>query len=105
MSNNEFTQLDVHELAQIIESREASPIEITKAFLERIDHLNGSLNAYVTIDTEGATSAAKAAEKEIKAGTYRGALHGIPVAHKDLYATAGLRTTGGSRVLESCLTT
>mgnify|MGYP001557228237 CR=1 FL=1 len=101
MTDAELTNLEVHELASIIESGEVSPEEITEAFLARIDVHNGSLNAYVTVDEEGARAAAKTAEKEFKAGNYRGALHGIPVAHKDLYATAGLRTTGGSRVLEN----
>lgn len=101
MTNAELTNIEIHELASLIESGEVSPVEVTEAFLARIDVHNGSLNAYVTVDEEGARAAAETAEKEIKTGNYRGALHGIPVAHKDLYATAGLRTTGGSRVLEN----
>ena len=101
MSSQDLTTLEVHELAKLISSGEASPVEITEAFLGRITAHNSKLNAYVTIDAEGARAAAKAAEQEISAGNYRGPLHGIPVAHKDLYATAGMRTTGGSRVLEN----
>ena len=101
MSSAKLTDLEVHELASLIESGEVSPVDLTDVFLEQIDAHNGSLNAYVTVDEEGARASAKAAEQEIKAGSYRGALHGVPVAHKDLYATAGLRTTGGSRVLEN----
>ena len=101
MSSHELTTMEVHELAKLVGSGEVSPVEITEAFLARIAACNDKLNAYVTIDAEGARAAAKIAEQEITAGNYRGPLHGIPVAHKDLYATAGMRTTGGSRVLEN----
>ena len=97
----DFCTLDVAELAQLIETREAGPVEITRAFLDRIDAHNAVLNAFVTLDHEHAIVAAQAAQRDIDAGNYRGPLHGIPIAHKDLYATAGLRTTGGSRVLEN----
>ncbi len=101
MKATELAALEVHELAQLIEAREVSPVEVTQACLDRTEALNDSLNALVTIDAEGALSAARKAERSIGDGAYRGALHGVPVAHKDLYATAGLRTTGGSRVLEN----
>ena len=95
----ELASMAVSELASLIESRRASPVEITQACLDRIAALNDRFNAFVTLDEAGALAAAKAAEAEIVRGDYRGPLHGVPVAHKDLYATAGLRTTGGSRVL------
>lgn len=95
----DLTDLDVVELGRAIASRELSPVEVVEGFLARIEALNPRLNAYVTITAEAALKDARAAEAEIAAGRYRGPLHGIPIAHKDLYATAGVRTTGGSRVL------
>ncbi len=96
---NELAALAVSELAELIRSRQVSPVDITQACLDRIAALNDRYNAFVTVDETGALAAAKTAEAEIARGDYRGPLHGVPVAHKDLYATAGLRTTGGSRVL------
>lgn len=95
----DLTDLDVVELGRAIAARELSPVEVVEAFLARIEALNPRLNAYVTVTAEAAREAARAAEAEIAGGRYRGPLHGIPIAHKDLYATAGVRTTGGSRVL------
>ena len=94
------TEMNVADLAGIIKAKQASLVEIANAFLSRIEAVNGRLNAFVTVDQEGAIATAKKAEAEIQGGTYLGPLHGVPVAYKDLYATAGLRTTGGSRVLE-----
>jgi Asp-tRNA(Asn)/Glu-tRNA(Gln) amidotransferase A subunit family amidase len=76
-----------------------SPVDLTEAVLARIDALNPTLNAYITITAEAARAAARAAEFEIAAGNYRGALHGMPVAIKDLFATKGVRTTAGSKIL------
>ncbi|MDF1721043.1 MAG: amidase [Minwuia sp.] len=96
---DDLTRMDVVELGDLIAARTVSPVEVTDAFLARIDAVNESLNAFVTMTADAARAAAQAAEAEIMAGNYRGALHGIPLGHKDLYATAGVRTTGGSRVL------
>lgn len=96
---SELAALAVSELAELIRSRQVSPVDITQACLDRIAAVNDRYNAFVTVDETGALAAAKTAEVEIARGDYRGPLHGVPVAHKDLYATAGLRTTGGSRVL------
>ncbi|MGR9092379.1 MAG: amidase [Gammaproteobacteria bacterium] len=95
----ELTHMSVSELAPLIETRRVSPVEITQAFINRIAASNARVNAFVTVDEAGAIAAAKVAEAEVTRGDYRGPLHGVPVAHKDLYATAGLRTTGGSHVL------
>lgn len=95
----ELTHLDVVELSTLIAAREVSPVDVTEAFLARTAALNGSLNAFVTLTPDAALTAARTAEAEIVAGRRRGPLHGIPIGHKDLYATAGVRTTGGSRVL------
>ena len=82
-----------------IARRERSPVEVVEAALERIQALNPILNAYITVLADEAMGAARAAEREIGAGRYRGSLHGIPVSVKDLFATCGVPTTSGSRVL------
>lgn len=102
---SDLTRCEVNELASLIARRETSPLEITRAYLSRIEHHNGALNAFVTLDEEGALAAAKEAEVEIQNGQYRGPLHGIPIGYKDLYETAGMRTTGGSKVLENYIPT
>ena len=86
-------------VAQRIRRRELSPVEVTKAQLERIDALQPKLKAYVMVLADRALAQAREAEREIQAGNYRGLLHGIPVAVKDLYFTAGLATKGGSGAL------
>lgn len=96
---SELASMEVGALAGLIASRQVSPVEITQACIDWIAVLNERCNAFVTVDEAGALAAAKAAEADIARGDYRGPLHGVPVAHKDLYATAGMRTTGGSRVL------
>lgn len=94
-----LTELDLVGLAGAIERKEASPLEIVEAFLARIEREDARLNAFVTVTAEAAREAAAAATAEIAAGRRRGPLHGLPIGHKDLYATKGVRTTGGSRVL------
>lgn len=98
---SELTELDVAELGARIAARKVSPVEVVQAFLDRIGQVNERLNAFVTVTADRALAAAREAEAEIAGGRYRGPLHGIPLGHKDLYATAGVRTTGGSRVLEN----
>lgn len=86
------------ELARLIRTRKISPVELVRAYLARIEAVNPSVNAYLTVTGERALAQAKAAEAEIARGRYRGPLHGIPYAAKDLIATKGIRTTNGSRV-------
>jgi aspartyl-tRNA(Asn)/glutamyl-tRNA(Gln) amidotransferase subunit A len=88
----------ISELAQGFGRREVSPVEITRACLERIERLNPALNAFVTVTPESALAEARTAEAEIGRGEWRGPLHGIPVALKDLIDTANVRTTAGSAV-------
>jgi aspartyl-tRNA(Asn)/glutamyl-tRNA(Gln) amidotransferase subunit A len=90
---NAFT---ISELSQQIRRREISPLEITRACLGRIEELNPSLNAFITIMAESAIAEAKTAEAETARGEWRGPLHGIPIALKDLIDTAGVRTTSAS---------
>lgn len=77
-----------------------SPVELTQACLDRISQLNDSVNAFITLLAESALDEARTAEQEIQQGRYRGPLHGIPIAHKDLMYTRGVRTTAGSLVLK-----
>ncbi len=91
--------LTLAEAARRIEARELSPVELTRAHLERIDRLDPDLNAFVTLARETALEEAARAEADLAAGRWRGALHGIPVAIKDNLATAGVRTTAGSKHL------
>ncbi len=91
--------LPLLEIAAKLRQREVSPIEVTQSVLDRVTELDGTLNAFVTVLTERAQEAASRAEVEIAAGSYRGPLHGVPVSVKDLFATAGIRTTASSRIL------
>ena len=91
--------LNIAEAARRIETRELSPVELTRACLERIDRLDPELNTFVTLTREQALADAGRAEADIAAGRYRGALHGIPVSIKDSLATAGVRTTAGAKHL------
>jgi aspartyl-tRNA(Asn)/glutamyl-tRNA(Gln) amidotransferase subunit A len=92
-------QLPLHAVAAAIAAREISPVELTEEILGRIAEHDAHLNAYQMVLAEQARSAAAEAEREIMAGNYRGPFHGVPVAVKDLLATAGLPTTAGSKIL------
>jgi len=91
--------LTVAEAAEAIRARKLSPVELTKALLTRIERLDPKLNVFIRLDAEVALDAAKAAESEIMAGRTRGALHGLPVAIKDIIDVAGLPTTCHSKIL------
>ena len=95
---NALLDADIKAAAAKIKSREISPVELTQAALERIAATEERLNAYVAVTAERALAEARQAEREIQLGRYRGALHGIPVAIKDLYDIAGMPTTCSSRV-------
>ncbi len=84
------------EVAGLIRKKEVSPVELTQAMLERINDLDGTLHSYITVTADLALEHAKAAEQEIQNGTYRGLLHGIPIAVKDLCYTKGIPTTAAS---------
>src|SRR5829696_293137 len=91
--------LPLLDLAELIRTRQISPVEATERVLERIVSLNERLNAFITVLDEESLQEARKAEREILAGHYRGPLHGVPISVKDLFATKGIRTTAGSRVL------
>jgi aspartyl-tRNA(Asn)/glutamyl-tRNA(Gln) amidotransferase subunit A len=90
----------ISDLAPRLRRREISPVEITRECLGRIEKLNPSLNAFITVTSESALAEARKAEEEISEGRWRGPLHGIPIALKDLIDTAGVRTTSGSALHE-----
>ena len=95
----ETVQLTLEDAAALVRDRRVSPSELTEACLARIEAVEPRLNAFVTVTTDLARAQAREATAEIKSGRYRGPLHGIPVAVKDLFATQGIRTTAGSRIL------
>jgi aspartyl-tRNA(Asn)/glutamyl-tRNA(Gln) amidotransferase subunit A len=88
----------VAELSRQLAARRISSVELTRAHLERIERLNGTLNAFITVDAEKSLAQARAADERIAQGSAR-PLTGIPVAHKDLFCARGWRTTCGSRML------
>jgi amidase len=93
-------QLPATEIARLVRAKELSAREVLSAHLERIDRLNPSLNAIVTLVPEQALAAAAAADEAQARGEALGPLHGLPIAHKDLQPTKGIRTTFGSPVFE-----
>ncbi len=84
---------------------DTSSVALTELMLGRIDALDGKINAYITVMAEQALAQAAAADLELSQGADRGPLHGIPVAAKDLFATAGVRTTAGSKLFEDAVPT
>src|ERR1700741_675049 len=95
---DELAFLTIAEAARLIERKKLSPVELTTALIQRTEALDPQLNAYLLPTAEHALDQARQAEREIVAGKYRGAMHGIPFALKDIYSTTGIRTTGHSRV-------
>jgi aspartyl-tRNA(Asn)/glutamyl-tRNA(Gln) amidotransferase subunit A len=91
--------LTIREVGARLRRRELSPVELTQTILDRIDRLEPRLNAFITVMRDEALAQARAAEQALAAGTDLGPLHGIPVSLKDLYQTAGVKTTGGSKIL------
>ena len=89
----------LREVARLMESKRLSPVELTQMMLDRIAVVDRRLKSYATVMADHALAAARAAEKEIHAGNYRGPLHGVPIAVKDLCYTKGVRTMGGLGVL------
>ena len=93
--------LTLVDIGRRIESRDVSPVDLTERMLDRIATLDRGLKSYATVMREEALAAARTAEQDIRAGRYRGPLHGVPVAVKDLCYTKGVRTMGGTRVREN----
>jgi aspartyl-tRNA(Asn)/glutamyl-tRNA(Gln) amidotransferase subunit A len=90
------TLLSIAEASDLLRRKQISPVELTTPCLNRIDELNPTINAIITVMHESALAQAREAEAEIAAGNWRGPLHGIPIGLKDLIDTAGVKTTCGS---------
>ena len=89
------------DLGRLIRNGEISPVEVIEAHLSRIRATEPVLNSFITLLPDEALAAARQAERDIRAGRYRGPLHGIPVGLKDLFNTGGVRTTSGSRIFDT----
>jgi aspartyl-tRNA(Asn)/glutamyl-tRNA(Gln) amidotransferase subunit A len=101
MLTNDVLYLPVSELAKRIQSKALSSVDLTKAYLDRSEKLGPKLNAYARLSPDIALAQADAADKEIKRGHYRGPLHGIPYAAKDLLSAKGMPTTWGAKPYEN----
>jgi len=98
--SDDLAFLTISELSELIRTRKISPVEVTRVMLQRIEKFNPILNAYITVTSEQAMKSAQDAEKEIQHGKWRGPLHGVPLALKDLFDTAGVRTTAASALFK-----
>ncbi len=99
MTSNELLDTTISELAPLIRDRKVSPVEVTEAALARAEELQPKLNSFITILNDRAMDEAREQERAIASGNYLGPLQGIPIGIKDNIATAGIRTTLGSKVL------
>ena len=90
--------MTIREAGARLRSRQVSSLELTNQCLDQIAKLNPRLNAFLTVTEDAARARARELDRELAAGTDRGPLHGIPIAHKDLIWTKGVRTTSGSKL-------
>jgi amidase len=108
MSNNDLPDLhylELLEVGRLIQSRELSSLEVTKAQFARIDKVDGALKSYVRVMTDSALAEAARADAEIASGQLRGPLHGVPVGVKDLCWTAGVPTAAGMTLYQDFVPT
>src|SRR5438093_6514212 len=99
MADTTLVTMTISELAPKIKAKAISPVELTEAALAQVDRLQPILNSFITILHEPARRQAREQEAALMRGEYRGPLHGIPIGIKDNIATAGIRSTVGSKVL------
>ena len=99
LNTKELYYLTIPEAGVLLRTKQLSPVELTRAFLDRIEDLDPKLLVYITLMSDQAMADARTAETAISNGDYRGPMHGIPFALKDLYDTAGVLTTASSRVM------
>ena len=99
MASTDILELNLTDLSRLIAARKLSSLEATRAALARLELLENRLNAFITVLAEQALTRAKKADEEIARENYRGPLHGVPVTIKDMFETAGVLTTGGSKIL------
>jgi len=97
-SQTNLYHLTIREASALLKSGQLSPVELTQSFLDRIEATDDRLHSFIIVLKEQALDDARLAEAEIRRGDYKGPLHGIPFALKDLYDTAGIATTSGSKV-------
>ncbi len=98
--DGDLSELSLLDASRRVRDKRVSPVELTQACLSRIERLNPRLNAFITVTAEQALEQARVLEAEIRSGKWRGPLHGIPIALKDLIDTAGLKTTAASAVFK-----
>ena len=91
--------LGAAKLAALVRDKQVSPVELVRVYLDRIDRLDGTLRAWITVCREQALEGARRAEAAVMRGEPLGPLHGVPVGVKDQFDTAGVRTTVGSKIL------
>src|ERR671935_2763160 len=96
--DTELHDLSLAELARLIAARKLSPVELVDALIRRVEEYDAQTHAFITRTFDLARRQAREAEAEIAAGKYRGPLHGIPFALKDIYDTRGILTSGHSKV-------
>jgi aspartyl-tRNA(Asn)/glutamyl-tRNA(Gln) amidotransferase subunit A len=99
MDRADLPFLSAATLGELIRKKDISPVEAARAYLDRIDAVDGKLHSYITVCRDEALQAAREAEQAMVRGEWRGPLHGVPYAVKDQFWTKGIRTTGGSRLL------
>src|SRR5262245_2122313 len=97
----ELHHLTLAQLSAGLGKRQFSSVDVTRHFLVRIERLNPSLNAVITVSAEQALAAAKSADQRLAAGNAAAPLTGIPIVHKDIFCTDGILTTCGSRMLSN----
>ena len=102
---SDLTRLSLSAASDLLRRKKVSPVELTQACLARIEQLNPRLNAFITVTAESALAQAREAEADIQHGHWRGALHGVPIALKDLVDTAGVRTTAASALFKDRIPT
>ena len=98
--DSELTRLTAARLSDLMEARQVSPVEATEAYLRRIESLDSTLRAYLTVAADSALEQARQAERDFMAGVRRGPLQGVPVALKDQIWTSDMPTTNGSTLLK-----
>jgi aspartyl-tRNA(Asn)/glutamyl-tRNA(Gln) amidotransferase subunit A len=103
--SDDLAKLSIREAGDLVRKKKVSPVELTTACLARINRFNPTLNAFITITAESALEQARAAESEVTKSKWRGPLHGVPIALKDLFDTAGVKTTAASGVFKDRIPT
>src|SRR5262249_16684803 len=98
--SQDLTDLTLRGASDLLRRKAASPVDLTKACLKRIERHNSTLNAFITVTSEQALKSAREMEAEQMRGNWRGPLHGIPIALKDNIDTAGIRTTAASELFK-----